>query len=73
MNMNKSGKGHISVTILQITFFVNFFKTSHWIWNQRETRKKRLKKTAQKMENLFHKYVLEFNYATIIGLVHTSC
>jgi hypothetical protein len=28
---DKSGKGHISVTILQINFFVNFFKTSDWI------------------------------------------
>ncbi len=32
-------------------------------------RKKRVKKT----ENFFYEHVLEFNYATINGLVHPSC
>ncbi len=40
-----------------------FFK----LWSQ--TRRKQLKK----MENLFYKHVLEFNYATIKGLVHPGC
>ena len=37
------------------------------LWMQ--MRKRRLQKT----ENLFYKYVLEFNYATINGLLHPRC